>query len=411
MRVLILGQYFWPENFRINEVADSLLRAGCEVSVLTGPPNYPDGSVYEGYSAFSFRQEKRGRANIYRVPLVPRGKGSALRLALNYLSFVLSACMFGPWLLRRKPFDIILVYAPGPILQAIPALLLGRVKRAPVITWVQDLWPDSLEVTGFIRNRRILQLIAELVRWIYRRNDLLLVQSRAFIEPVRTLAGHTPVVYHPNPGELPAVSSPDSAEPALRLNPGFNVVFAGNLGTVQALDVVLDAAEKTRAYTDIWWVLIGSGSRADWLRAEVERRGLGQVLLPGRFSPELMQPILKQASALLVSLVRSPTMSLTIPSKIQAYLATGRPIIAAMDGEGSRIVAEAGAGIVCPAEEPERLAQAVVHLRKLDGDATRKMGEAGQAYYRQQFDPDALAQRMVSLFHSGIESARKNHAR
>lgn len=411
MRVLILGQYFWPENFRINEVADSLLRAGCEVSVLTGPPNYPDGNVYDGYSAFSFRREKRGLANIYRIPVVPRGKGSALRLAMNYMSFVLSACLFGPWQLRRRPFDVILVYAPGPILQALPALLLGRLRGVPVVTWVQDLWPDSLEVTGFIRNRRALRLVARVVRWIYHRNDLLLVQSRAFIDPVKALAGQTPVVYHPNPGELPAVPAANPLEPALRLKPGFNVVFAGNLGTVQALDVVLDAAEKTRQHADIWWVFIGSGSRADWLRAEVDRRGLGQVLMPGRFAPDQMQPILAQASTLLVSLVRSPIMSLTIPSKIQAYLATGRPIIAALDGEGGRIVAEAGAGVVCPAEDPERLAQAVVHLRALDSEATRKMGEAGQAYYRQQFDPDALARRMVSLFHSGIESARKGHAR
>lgn len=410
MKVLILGQYFWPENFRINEVADSLLRAGCNVSVLTGPPNYPDGKVFPGYSAASLRTERKGDVMIHRIPLVPRGNGSALRLAFNYLSFVVSACLFGPWLLRREVFDVVLVYAPGPILQSIPALWLGRLKGASVITWVQDLWPDSLEVTGFIRNKRLLSLIAHVVRWIYRRNDLLLVQSRSFIEPVEAMAGVTPVLYHPNPGELPVDGGAPDREPALRLNPGFNVVFAGNLGMVQALDTVLDAADKTRQYTDLWWVLLGSGSRSAWLAAEVRRRDLKQVLLPGRFAPEAMPPILAQASALLVSLVRSPIMSLTIPSKVQAYLAAGRPIIAALDGEGARVVVDAGAGVACAAEDALALVDAVLQLRSLPQDEIDRMGKAGRSFYRLQFDPDILAERMVVIFHQALESAPNNHA-
>ncbi len=203
MNVLIVGQYFWPENFRINEVAKSLQDAGCSVSALTGPPNYPDGKVFPGYSAASIRSDLKDGVVIHRVPLVPRGKGSAIRLALNYLSFVVSATCFGPWLLRGQSFDVVLVYAPGPILQSIPGVWIGYLKRAVVVTWVQDLWPESLEATQFVRNKRLLNLIASIVRWIYRKNDLLLVQSQSFIDPVRTMAGGTPVVYHPNPGDLP----------------------------------------------------------------------------------------------------------------------------------------------------------------------------------------------------------------
>lgn len=394
MRILIVGQYFWPENFRINEVAESLVRAGCTVGVLTGPPNYPDGKVFAGYAAASFRFERRGGVSIHRVPLVPRGKGSALRLILNYLSFVISACVFGPWVLRREPYDVVLVYAPGPILQSIPGLLLGWLKRAPVVTWVQDLWPESLEATQFVRNKRLLAVVAAGVRWIYRRNDLLLVQSHSFIAPVTALAGNTPVRYHPNPGELPAEGVPQ-AEPALRLRPGFNVVFAGNLGKVQALDTVLDAAEKTRDRTDVWWVLIGSGSRAEWVADEVARRGLAQVILPGRFPVEAMPPILAQASVLLVSLVRSPIMSQTVPSKVQAYLAAGRPILAALDGEGARVVTEAGAGVACPAEDAVALSEAVLRLKSLPPAELERLGEAGRAYYRRNFDPDVLTRRLL----------------
>ncbi|HKQ13565.1 MAG TPA: glycosyltransferase family 4 protein [Steroidobacteraceae bacterium] len=394
MRVLVVGQYFWPENFRINEIAAALLRAGCSVDVLTGPPNYPDGQVYAGYSSLSLRVQDKDGVRIHRVPLVPRGKSSAVRLALNYLTFVLSACLLGPWLLRRRRCDVVLVYAPGPITQSLVGLWFGWLKRVPVVTWVQDLWPESLEATDFIRNARVLRLVARGVRWIYRRNDLLLVQSQSFVAPVRAMAGTTAVVYHPNPGELPAHAKPGEP-PALRLNAGFNIVFAGNMGTVQALDTVLSAAEQTRADPDIWWVLIGSGSRSAWLQDEVSRRDLRRVVLPGRFPPEAMPAILAQASALLVSLVRSPIMSQTVPSKIQAYLAAGRPIIAALDGEGARVVAEAGAGLACPAENPAALSAAVLQLKKMTPDELGALGAAGRSYYRQHFDPEVLTHRLL----------------
>lgn len=395
MQVLIVSQYFWPENFRVNEVAESLARAGCAVHVLTGPPNYPDGQVYAGYSALALTSERRGEVSVHRVPVVPRGGGGALMLALNYLSYVASACVLGPWLLRGARIDVVLVYAPGPILQAIPGLWLGLLKRAPVVTWVQDLWPESLVATQYVRNPLALRAIARVVRWIYRRSDLLLVQSQSFIQPVTTMAGGTPVIYHPNPGDLPAQGARTDA-PSLRLNPGFNVVFAGNLGTVQALETILEAAAQTRDSTDLWWVIIGSGSRSEWLQQQVQRRGLSQVVLPGRFPPEAMPQILEQAAALLVTLVRSPIMTLTVPSKIQAYLAAGKPIVASLDGEGARVVVEAGAGIACPAEDAPALAEAVLRLKALPANEREVLGRAGYNYYLHHFAPEVLTQRLLA---------------
>jgi glycosyltransferase involved in cell wall biosynthesis len=406
MRVLVVSQYFWPENFRINEIAESLLGAGCTVDVLTGPPNYPDGKVFPGYSATALNTENRAGVTVHRVPVVPRGRGTALRLMLNYVSFVVCGCLFGPWLLRRRQVDLVLVYAPGPILQAIPGLWLGLLKGARVTTWVQDLWPESLETTGFVRNKWVLALVSTVVRWIYRRNDLLLVQSRSFIEPVSAMAGGTPVRYHPNPGELPiAATARPPDEPTLRLKAGFNVVFAGNLGTVQALDTILSAAERTREVSDLWWVIVGSGSRGDWLREEVGRRQLAQVVLPGRFAPEAMPAILKQASALLVSLVRDPIMSQTIPSKVQAYLGSGKPIVAALDGEAARVVTEAGAGIACPAEDAAALCEAVMRLRAMPPEDLQRLGDAGREYYRRHFDPQVLTGRLLECFRQLLSDA------
>ena len=397
MRLLVLSQYFWPETFRITEVVQSLRDAGCEVTVLTGQPNYPDGVVADGYSALSVRTQVRDGLTIHRVPLVPRGRGSALRLVANYASFVVSAAVFGPWLLRGRRFDAILVYAPSPILQAIPAVWLAWLKGAKLVTWVQDLWPESLSATGFVRNRQALAAVAMLVRWIYRRNDLLLAQSEAFVEPVARMAGGTPVVYHPNPGEL-AFSAPKSdASPALVLDPGFNVVFAGNLGTVQALDTVVAAAGLLRDVPDIRFVIVGSGSRGDWLADEVKRRGLGNVQLAGRFPPQAMPGILAQASALLVTLARDPILAQTVPSKVQAYLAAARPIVAALDGEGARVVEDAGAGVACPAEDAQALAAAVRRLRSLPAEEQQRMARQGRAYYERHFDPAVLAARLRQL--------------
>lgn len=396
MRVLILSQYFWPETFRISEVATVLRDAGCEVTVLTGQPNYPDGEIFEGYSAYAVATSQYEGLEVFRVPIVPRGRGSALRLALNYISFVVSAAVFGSWHLRRRPVDAILVFAPSPILQAIPAIWLARLKGACLLIWVQDLWPQSLSATGFVKNDAVLKAVAAVVRWIYRKNDCLLVQSEAFIAPVQEMAGKTPVRYHPNPGDLFSLGEENLGSP-FELGKGFNVVFTGNLGTVQALDTVLQAAVLLRGELDIFFVLVGSGSRSAWLESEIVRLGLENVRLTGRFPPSGMPAIMGRASALLVSLVRSPIMSQTVPSKVQAYLSAGKPVIAALDGEGARIIAEAGAGVTCPAEDPQALADAVRRLRDMPEEQRNQMGKNAVQFYQNNFEPRMLAKRLLDI--------------
>ena len=403
MRVLVITQYFWPETFRINEVVESLQQVGCCVSVLTGQPNYPDGKVFSGHHAWGVgRETHMSGCTVFRVPVAPRGPSTAWRLAANYLSFVASASLLGSWLLRGQRFDVIFVYGISPILQAVPGILLKRPKRAALVTWVQDLWPQSLEVTGFVRSPWLLGRMAAVVRWIYRRSDLLLVQSQAFIPIVESMAGGTRVTYHPNPGELSFDQAQVAGDSGIAFEPGFNVVFAGNLGTVQALDTVLDAAELLLDYRNIHIVFVGSGSRGSDLMQEVARRGLRNVRFAGRMPPQAMPAILAQASALLVSLVRNPVMSQTIPSKVQAYLAAGRPVIACLDGEGARVIEEAGAGLTCAAEDAAALTQAILRMCAMPDAELRRMGEAGRCYYRQHFDPGALAHRLKQHFQEAV---------
>lgn len=383
---------------------------GCELTVLTGKPNYPEGRLFPGYRLGGVQWENHDGIEILRVPLVPRSTGGALRLMLNYLSFIVNAGVMGTWGLRGRHYDLIFVYGTSPILQVLPGILLKALKRAPLVTWVQDFWPDSLETTGFVTNRRLLALVAMAVRWIYRRSDLVLVQSLALLDPVRAMAGNTAVAYHPNPGERPlfhasadadgGASEKTSAQhpPVWRSSPGFNIVFAGNLGTVQALDTVLEAAQMVGAEAGIRWVIVGSGTRSQWLQEQVRSRGLSQVELTGRFPPEQMPGIFAQADALLVSLVRAPAMSLTVPSKVQAYLAAGRPVLASLDGEGARVVHESGAGLVSPAQDAKALASTALRLARMSSQERQAMGEAGRSYYEQHFAPEMLADALLQHF-------------
>lgn len=401
MKVLIVSHYFWPESFRINDVAAALVEQGCDVTVLTGQPNYPDGDVFTGYQALDFGRETHPCGfTIFRVPSYPRGRGRARDLILNYLAFVVNASLLGPWLLRGRRHDVVFVYATSPVVQGIAGKVLAVFQRASMVTWVQDLWPETLQVTGFVKNRVVLALVSTIVSWIYRHSDLVLVQSTAFISSITAMAGGRPVAYYPNPGEAAFNAVGTEGLPALTLKSGFNIVFAGNLGTVQALDTVIDAAQRLRDRPEVRFVLIGSGGRLDWLRQQVKTLALTNVDLPGRFPVEAMPGILRQASALLVSLVRSPIMSQTVPSKVQAYLAAGRPIIASLDGEGARIVTDAGAGLCCPAEDGNALSRAVLTLLALDRNDLDEMGESGRRYYQSHFEPTLLTRQLLDHFQS-----------
>lgn len=397
LRILVVSQHFWPESFRINQVVSSLIKQGCEVTVLAGQPNYPAGITYAGYSSFGAGVEIHPEGySIVRVPELPRGTGRARQLIANYLSFVVAGCLLGPFFLFGRKFDLIFVYGTSPILQAIPAIVLKWLKRARLVLWVQDLWPESLEATGYVRNKTVLNLVGSVVRWIYRRADLILGQSEAFVTAIRPMAGTVPIAYHPNPGET--FDGLDDSAPAYRLDPGFNVVFAGNMGKAQGMMTLVDAAEKLRGEEDIRLVLVGDGALAEALRQRVNELGLRNVVFAGRFPPETMPGILAQASALLVSLADYPILNMTVPSKVQSYLSAGRPIIASMNGEGARIIAESGAGVTCPADDAEALAQCILDLRGQSPEARLAMGESGRAYHRQHYEPEALGAKLRSHF-------------
>lgn len=396
MNLLVVSQYFWPESFRINELVASLVSRGVATTVLTGKPNYPEGRVFPGYRASGCVKEAFCGAQVRRVPLFPRGQRSPWRLALNYLSFIAAGIVWGPRMLRGIKPAAILVYCPSPLLQALPALWLGWLKRVPVAVYVQDLWPESLEATGYVRRRWIIRLVERMVRFIYRRSDLILVSSRPFVEPILRLAPSARITYYPNSVDA-SFCDPDSGiRPDVPvLDAGFNVVFAGNVGSAQAVSVIVDAAERLLPFSEIRLVVLGSGSELEWMRGQINARGLHNLHLAGRFPVEAMPHLLAKASALLVTLADRPIFAATVPNKIQAYMAVGRPIIASMNGEGARLVAEADAGIAVPAEDPAALAEAIVTLFHMPAQRRDILGANARTYYRQHFDHDKLVTDLI----------------
>lgn len=397
VKVLIVTQYYWPESFIINDLAVELGKRGHAVTVLTGIPNYPGGKFFKGYSLLGPFREARGGVRIMRVPLLPRGEGGGLRLGLNYVSFAALASVIGPVLCRGR-YDLMLVYEPSPVTVGIPAVVLKAVKRLPLMFWVQDLWPETLVATGAVRSRRALGWVSRMVRYIYRRCDLVLMQSRGFEPQVETLgADPKGVRYLPNwaaPFYRPLTLEEDAPE-RTELPPGFRVVFGGNIGAAQSFETILAAAEKLRDHPDIHWVIIGEGRRRESVRQHVERSGLKDTVhLIGPRPAERMPRYFALADALLVTLRKEGIFSLTVPGKLQSYLACGRPVVAALDGEGARIVREAGAGVVASAEDADALAERVLDLYRMSPEERERMGERGRAYFEANFEREKLLDRL-----------------
>ncbi len=398
MRILVFTQYFWPEQFTINHLVLLLKKAGHDVEVLTGKPNYPKGEFFTGYKFFPATKELWNDITINRVPLVARGKESRLGLFINYISFILFAAFIAPWMLRRKEYDTVFVYAPSPVLQALPAILLGKLKKVPVILWVQDLWPESLSATEHVKSSLILSAVRYLVKFCYSHVDLILVQSKAFIEPVKKLAIGKRVEYFPNTVDSNFYNLKNKKSPLIySLNTGFSILFAGNIGNAQSMETIVEASLILQKYSDIKIVVVGSGSKLDWVFEQKKLKNLNNLHLEGHFPVDVMPSIMRSASVLLVSLKDNPILDLTVPNKIQAYLATGKPIIASLNGEGARIVVESGAGLAVPAEDAQALANAILKLYKMSENELAAMADNGRKYFKKNFDEHVLITKLLEL--------------
>ena len=404
MRILIVTQYFWPENFRINDLVSALIKRGHEVTVLTGKPNYPAGKVFEAFRQNSKNFENYQGARVFRVPMLARGQGS-LRLFMNYLSFVLGAGILGPWRLRGRIMDAIFVFEPSPVTVGLPAIFLGRLKLAPVVFWALDLWPETLAAIGVVRSPRLLGWIGRLVSYIYNRCTLVLGQSQAFLASIsKYCADPQKVRYFPSWAEDVFGQTERQLAPEVTSRKDvFTVLFAGNVGEAQDLPAVLNAVEQLKDNQSVRWLIVGDGRMSAWLRNEVERRGLGEnILLLGRFPVERMPSFYAHADALLVSLKKDPVFSMTIPGKVQSYLMSGIPLLGMLDGEGAAVIKQADAGFTCAAGDSAGLAAAVLKMAALTEDLRSELGSNGRRYAQTEFGRDILIGRLEKLLDEAV---------
>ncbi len=386
-----MSQYFYPESFRVNDLVLGLKERGHEIVVLTAKPNYPNGNFYHGYGYFSPSIEIWNEIKIYRSAIIPRGKGGGLRLLINYFSFPLFATLKSYFI--KEKFDLLFVYQLSPVMIAIPGILFKKRNNIPLYLYIQDLWPESITAAGGIKNKFILKVMGAITRWIYENSDKILVQSRGFISFVLNQnVKNEKIIYYPNSAEEFYKVTPKEDKFVSILPKGFNLIFAGNIGESQGFDTLLAAAVIVKQRNiKVNWVILGDGRLKQYVEKKVIQLGLNNSFyLLGAFPVTEMPLFFSCADALLVSLKKDFIFALTIPSKIQSYLACGKPIIGSLDGEGSRIIIESKAGYTSGAEDEIGLANSVQKLVELNETDRKQLGINARNYFEKEFDREYL---------------------
>lgn len=384
-RVIIVNQYYDPEpSYKGQLFAEAIRDSGYDVEVVTGFPHYPGGKLYDGYRIRPMKRTESNGIRITRLALYPSHSGSRIGRIVNYVSFMLSVFIYLSFVARRAS----LVYAYSPPLTVGVAAAASRLfrRRTPVIVDIHDLWPDTLPASGMISNPRILGVIGRVAGWMYRRVQFIILHTQGFrkkllergvpAERMQAVIGWT--------NEYPLPETRPEGTDRLAALPGLKLLYAGNMGPAQALDSVIDAAEilQQRCKTDlVSFCFMGGGVSREALEKRVAERELGNVFFFLRVPPGQVGHFLNVADALLVHLRKDPLFEITLPSKTQAYMYAGKPIVMSVQGEAAELIAQARCGLTATPQSPESLADAVTTLAQMPDHERRAMGERGRAHY------------------------------
>lgn len=399
-KILIVTQHFYPELFRVNDVAFHLAEEGHEVHVVAGIPNYPIGSYFPGYGLFKKRTEIVNGVKATHVPVIPRGKNNSILLALNYFSFLIMGCLYMLFHAITHKYDCVFVHQTSPVTMSAPGVLYKVMRSVPLYTWVLDVWPDCLEVAGGVKNKYVLGFFNWFVKAQYKHSKKLLISSRNFTKSIKKYGDYEDkIIYYPqwaedditqgsvgtDANDVQDVKLPD-------IPSGFVVMFAGNVGDAHGFECNLQAAKLTKENDNVKWVIVGDGRKLEWVQEQIEKEGLEQTVFTlGRYPVETMPWFFKRASVMLVSLADSPLFNLYCPAKISAYMAASRPMIAALNGEGCEVVKAADCGWTVKAGDAEALAKLVLDLAMKDKAELEAKGRNGLDFYKENFD------KMMSL--------------
>ena len=402
MKILIVSQYYWPENFRINEISSELKKEGNDVVILTGYPNYPEGKINEDFLKNPVKYSNFKGIKIIRVPIIPRGKKN-LQLIFNYFSFVVSAIFIGIFKLRKYSFDMIFVFQTSPVFVGIPSSLIAFIKKCPQVFYVLDLWPETLTALGIIKSKWQLFIIRNIVKLIYSRCDLILVQSKKFIKEIKKYSKNK-VLYFPAWVESEFINSPKGLAKEITCRKNiFTIMFAGNIGKAQDFKSLLKAAEYlvNNYFIKFRIIIIGEGSEKKWLIKEVKEKKLNNYFkILGRYPLNRMPSFFSHADVLLVSLSNKDVFNMTIPGKIQTYLASGKPIIGMLNGEGANIIRESKAGYTCDSGDYKELAKLIIKMSKLNPQSKSLLGKNGLDYCEKEFNKKLLINKLKVLMNN-----------
>lgn len=403
MKVLIVTQYFFPENFKSNDMAFELVKRGYDVSVLTGYPNYPEGKIFSGYGFFKNRFEVIEGVKVYRSLLLPRGKGGGLRLFLNYFSWAFFASIRAFFMALFTSYDAIIVHEPSPITQGIPAIVVRKLQRIPIYFWVLDLWPESLASAGGVKNKQVLGFFTGLVKMVYNNSDKILISSKGFEKSILEKGDYKDkLIYFPNWAE-DTISEGKTDYEIPKLPDGFRVLFAGNIGASQDMENVMLAAKHLKDHKNIKFVLVGDGRSKSFVEEYVKKEGLEDtVILTGKYPVEAMATFFNQADALLVSLKDELIFNLTVPAKVQAYMSSSKPILAMLNGEGAAIINEARCGYAVPSGDHSMLSQYILKLSEQTNQERIEMGKSGKRFYKQNFELQNCMNNLENILNKKI---------
>jgi len=400
-RILVVGQHFWPEAFRINDICDFLVEKNCDIEVLCGLPNYPNGSFPDGYGYFKNRKQTYNGIRIRRAFEIPRGNNTNLRIFLNYVSFPISSLFHIPRLLTKK-YDKIFIYQLSPVMMSIAGIIVGKLKKTETTMYVLDLWPENLFSVIRIKNPLLRKVAFKVSHWHYKHVDKLIVLSEKMRNQLIAVTGiaEDKIIILPQACEKIYEAEIHDKDLAKRFSKGFNVVYAGNISPAQSFETVIDAAKllKNTAH-DINWIIVGDGMSRKWLEAEVAKAGLKDIFyFEGQKPIEDIPKYTDIADTLIGCLVKSDLLEATIPAKVMSYFAAGKPMVLAMDGEVQKLVNDTvKCGYAGPTGDAKQFADNVERVYALSLSERKQMGGRSKDYHFKFFERSIILTRMYDF--------------
>jgi colanic acid biosynthesis glycosyl transferase WcaI len=398
-KILIVCQHFWPESFRINDIANYLVEKNCDIDVLCGIPNYPEGRFYEGYSGFRNRVQKHEGINIRRAYEVPRGSNTNLRIFLNYISFPVTSLFHIPRLLTKK-YDKIFLYQLSPVMMSIAGIIVGKIKKTETIMYVLDLWPENLFSVLDIKNPILRSFVTSVSHWHYRHVDKLIVLSEKMKLKIVEITSiyEDKIIVVPQTAEKIYEREIIDKDMSKRFKNKFNIVYAGNISPAQSFATIIDAAKtlKAKGFNDFNWIIVGDGMSRRLVEKQVIQNGLQDVFVFEGHKPiEEIPRYTTIADVLVGCLVRSDLLEATIPAKVMSYLAAGRPVVLAMDGEVQALVnTEARCGFAGDAGDTEAFLKNILRVYKLKKEQRDELGSNAKKYYFKYFEREILLNKI-----------------